>query len=243
MNSVLTELYAHQTVTSRHHRIFHLFPAAVGWHKGQALYHWIRRHHPRVTLETGFACGASTLFICQGLQDNGSAGRHHAIDPFESTQWDYVGLDLVHQAGLTERLQFYEASSHRQLPKLLEEGLRVDMAFLDGQKLFDYLLLDCFYVDLMLPLGGVLVFDDPWLASVRKVARFLIRNRGYRLINYTNYLLRGQPASPWLRTWMGLLLTLRYGTTLVKPVFRFEGLLYLQKMRADDRPWDWHREF
>ena len=140
-------------------------------------------------------------------------------------------------------MRFYEAPSHLQLPKLLDTGTRIDFAFLDGQHLFDYVLLECFYVDLMLPVGGVVALDDPWMDSVRKAAVFLVRNRRYRLVNYTNRLLRGKPAPAWVRNTIGQLLNHPWMARIGKIAFRGEALLYLQKIRQDDRPWDWHRKF
>jgi len=242
MNAVLKELYGSPHVTSRSGKAFPLFPASIGWHKGVSLYEWIRRTRPRVTLEIGFAFGASTLFICQALEDNG-VGQHYVVDPWQTSVWDACGLRHVERAGLSHRLTFYEVPSYRQLPRLLEQQLAVDFAFIDGQHLVDYALVDGFYTDLLLPVGGVMVFDDVWMASIRKVVRFLLSNRAYRLIHYTNRLLRGNAAAPWLRSLMGLALRCRYGAALVRPAFRFEGLLYLQKTQDDKRSWDWHKDF
>ena len=242
MNAVLDDLYQQRQVVSRSGKRFDLFPCSIGRHKGQSLYQWVRRTRPKTTIEIGCAFGVSTLFICQALRDNGG-GIHHVIVPWETGQWDSVGLDLIEKAGLGDVMRFYGVPSYVQLPKLLEEGTQVDFAFLDGQKLFDYVMIDCFYIGLMLPVGGVMSFDDPWLGSVRKAARFLVHNCRYRLINYTNRLLQGAPASPWMRATAEQLLGLRYGAPLIKPAFRFECLLYLQKTHEDDRVWDWYREF
>jgi len=241
MNSVLNEVYARREMTGRSGKTLPLFPTAIGWHKGVSLYKWIRSTRPRNTLEIGFASGASTLFICQALQDNG-AGRHCVIDPLQTSVWDSAGLDSIERAGLSQRLIFHEAPAHVQLPRLVEQKAAVDFAFVDGQHLFDYALLDCFYIDLLLPIGGVLALDDPWMPSVRKVARFMLTNRGYRLVNYTNRLLAGAPAPAAVRAMIRCLLGWR-GDRIAQPVFRFESLLYLQKMGTDNRRWRWHKDF
>lgn len=242
MNAVLKELYASSHVRSRSGKVFPLFPTSIGWHKGVSLYEWIRRSRPRVTLEIGFAFGASTLFMCQALEENG-VGHHHVVDPWQATVWDSCGLERIERAGLSHRLTFYEAPSYRQLPRLLEQQLAFDFAFIDGQHLVDYVLLDCFYADLLLPVEGVMALDDVWMASVRKVVRFLLSNRAYRLVRYTNRLLGGRPASPWLLRFMERALRFRHGAAMVHPLFRWEGLVYLQKTQQDARAWDWYREF
>ena len=242
MNSVLKELYASPEVTSRSGKVFPLFPASIGWHKGVSLYEWIRRTRPRVTLEIGFAFGASTLFICQALEDNG-VGEHHVVDPWQTTVWDSCGLERIEQAGLSHRLTFYGAPSYQQLPRFLEQQRSFDFAFIDGQHLVDYVLLDCFYADLLIPVGGALALDDIWMPSVRKVARFLLSNRGYGIVDYTNRWLGGRLAPPRLRALIEWALRCRYGAAMVRPMFRFEGLLYVQKTHQDARAWDWYRDF
>ena len=57
------------------------------------------------------------------------------------------------------------------LTRLCAEGERIDFAFIDGNHRFDYTLVDFFYIDKMLRLGGHVAFDDLWIASVRKVVK------------------------------------------------------------------------
>ena len=65
------------------------------------------------------------------------------------------------------------------LPKLLARNDKIDFAFLDGQHTFDYVLVDFFYVDKILSVGGIIVFDDLQYPSVRKVCRYVLTNLCY----------------------------------------------------------------
>jgi hypothetical protein len=72
-----------------------------------------------------------------------------------------------------------EEPSHVALPRLLAEGVRLDFALIDGRHLFDFAIVDFFYVDQMLEVGGVLAFHDTWMSAIAHAAAFVQRNRDY----------------------------------------------------------------
>ena len=127
------------------------------------------------------AHGTSTLSICQAHRDNG-AGSHIAIDPFQETIFNSAGLANIEQAGLKDILRFYEATADEVLPRLCAEGERIDFAFIDGNHRFDYTLVDFFYIDKLLRLGGHVAFDDLWIVSVRNVVSYVLKNTPYKLV-------------------------------------------------------------
>jgi Methyltransferase domain len=57
-----------------------------------------------------------------------------------------------------------------------------DFAFVDGMHTFDYVFTDFFYIDKMLPVGGVIVFDDVYYPSIRKLCRYILTNLPYEAI-------------------------------------------------------------
>ncbi len=225
-------------------------------HLGRALYRHVRRTRPRRTLEIGLAYGLSALWICQAHRDNGEGGVHTAIDPKQSGVWRGIGLLNVERAGLDGTLRFHEEPSHLALPALLAEGERFDLVLVDGLHLFDYTLVDFFYSDLLLAVGGHVVVDDVWMPSVRKVVMYALRNRRYRL----DPDILGAPP--------GLLERLRIfrrreefyhlnRRALLDPPIDLMSLLTLgylgwrgslthaalRKLGEDDRRWDVHRAF
>ena len=145
------------------------------------LYDFVRTVKPLNTLETGMAHGKSTLSICQAHRDNG-AGSHIAIDPFQETKFNSDGLANIERAGLKDVLRFYQETSDEALPRLYAEGERIDFAFIDGNHRFDYTMVDFFYIDKMLRLDGHIAFDDLWIASVRKVVSYVLKNTPYQLV-------------------------------------------------------------
>ena len=62
------------------------------------------------------------------------------------------------------------------------KGYRVQFAFIDGWHLFDHTLIDFFYVDQMMEIGGVIVFDDVIWPAINAVVRFVLANRDYELV-------------------------------------------------------------
>src|SRR5919197_1203141 len=109
-----------------------VLPVAVGPMEGSALRDWVRREGARRTIETGLGYAISTLFICEGLLANGSGGRHVAIDPNR-----LESLDTLEDAGVRGLVEFHAEESQTALPRLLSEGRRFDLAFIDGNHRFE----------------------------------------------------------------------------------------------------------
>jgi predicted O-methyltransferase YrrM len=130
------------------------------------------------TLETGMAYGLSTLAIC-GVHEERGEGEHIAIDPHQSSDWRGIGRLNLRRAGLAHRARVIEARSDEALPRLRDEGVRIDFALIDGLHLFDAALVDFFHADRMLEPGGVVVFHDTWMPAVAQAVEFVRTNRAY----------------------------------------------------------------
>ena len=215
------------------------FPASVPYETGALLYDVVFKGGLDRTLEVGMAYGLSTLFICQAHRDKGS-GAHTAIDPNQSTRYRAIGLANVRKAGLDGYLSFHEAPSFEVLPALCRAGEAYDFAFIDGRHNFDYVMVDFFYVDMLLRMGGYVVFDDLWLPQVRKVVSFVMRNKGYELVK-----VGGSRESPlWrraaraVRRFAQTPLTMDVGVKLIG-----ENVCVLKKVREDKRQGLSHRPF
>lgn len=238
MNEVIDRIVQSGRVTDAEGRAYEPV-SAVTLESGGLLYDFVRVHKPQSTLETGMAYGLSTLFICQALEDNG-AGSHAAIDPFQASEFKSVGVLNVDRAGLSHRFRLHQGASDVVLPRLCAEGHTLDFAFVDGWHLFDFTLVDFYYIDKMLQTGGHVAFDDLWMPSVRKVVSFVLRNKPYKLVRTTSR----YPAPLWKRT-------LRIGRRAVQdPMGRGwrlklvpQNVAFLQKTAADTRAWDFHRAF
>jgi predicted O-methyltransferase YrrM len=204
---------------------------------GATFYEWIRRENLCRTIEIGMAYGLSTLFICQAHADRGS-GSHIAIDPLQSSMFKSIGVLNLKKAGLAPYLRFIEAPSDEALPQLHIEGAAFDFAFIDGWHTFDYALVDFFYLDKMLTVGGYLAFDDVAMPSVRRVVAYVLTNRSYQLV----------PAGIGLPAWKHLLHeTKRFLQGPCEEIHTWRLGLHriclLKKVAVDHREWDFHRAF
>ncbi len=144
----------------------------------QALYSTILAEKPAVVLEIGMAQGISSLAIISALLEIGS-GKLISIDPFQSTQWANVGLDNVKRAGGSDQHELIENFDYFALPQLLERGIRIDFAYIDGWHTFDYTLLDFFFIDKLLNQNGIVAFNDCGFPPVKRVLKWLGAHRKY----------------------------------------------------------------
>jgi predicted O-methyltransferase YrrM len=139
------------------------------------------RLKPRTTVETGVALGMSTLAICLAQEVNGQ-GCHFGVDPCQSSEHKMAAIQILEAAGVQHRFKLLEGPAHLELPRLIDTGQSVEFAFIDGMHTFDYKLLDFFFADKLLSAGGVLGFHDCLWDSTKKVLRFALSHRKYRLV-------------------------------------------------------------
>ena len=133
-------------------------------------------------LEVGMAFGVSSLALADALARRDPDSRLVVMDPAQHDDtWRGLGLKQIERAGLGNRIEFHERSSQVVLPELWQRGRRFSVAFIDGWHTFDHTLVDCFYADKMLDVGGCLVLDDVGYPAIRRVAAFLLANREYSL--------------------------------------------------------------
>lgn len=189
VREVRERLFADGAVVARSDGGRHeLFPIAIGIAEGLALCEWVRKERAQQTFETGLGFGVSTLFICEGLLANGPDGRHVAVDPYQfsglpghRTTYAGVGLQILEEAGVRALVEFHAEESQIVLPRLLGEGRRFDLAFLDGNHRFEGVFLDVIYAGRLLKQGAIVFVDDTQLPAVRRALNFCVANLGWIL--------------------------------------------------------------
>ena len=194
--------------------------------------------------------GMSTLGILYALERKGG-GKHVAIDPYQNRPIDYfdisarvlspthgydsIALSMVERAGLLHMLEHTDEPSYIALPRLVKEGRRFDLIFIDGYHTFDYAFVDYFYSDLLLRDGGFLIFDDVNLPMIHKVCWFIETHKLYRRLGPR---VMTHPLNSLFRAWVRILRALnrrgprgndpewgsimayqKLETTMVRPVY------------------------
>jgi methyltransferase family protein len=126
-----------------------------------------------LTLETG--TGLSTIvFAVIGTE-------HIAISPFAD---EHVRiLKYCEEHGIpTTHLRFIVAFSNACLHSLDFQGRGLDFALIDGSHAFPQPVIDYFYINNHLKIGGLLAIDDLQITSVGMLHRFLMADPAYELV-------------------------------------------------------------
>ena len=171
--------------------------------EGNFLYNTIIKYNFRNCLEIGMAYGISAMYILLALKKlNKNPYKLDSIDPYQTTQWNSFGLNLIKDIKLKKHHNLYEDKSYIVLPKLLEKKEVYDLIFIDGWHTFDYTLLDFFYADLLLKVGGFIIIDDAMHKGVNKCLKYIDLNyKHYKKIQSPNTVGAYQKLSKDKRDW------------------------------------------
>lgn len=140
------------------------------------LYNFIKQHKFTNVLEIGMAGGMSSIAILSALAETSLNFKLTSIDPYQSTQWISNGLKNIIKCNFSSNHELIELSDMIALPKLLEKGEKYDLIFIDGMHTFDHVLLNNFYADKLLNIGGFIINDDIWMPSIQRVCNYLTKN-------------------------------------------------------------------
>jgi predicted O-methyltransferase YrrM len=154
--------------------------SAISREEGRFLAAMASRSHVRNTIEVGCANGISSIYICSGIATKADPS-HTAIDPFQTGHYHGRGAANVARAGFPF-FDVIEQGSEIALPALLNSGKTYDMALIDGLHTADQTLVDFYYLDRMIPVGGIIVIDDVNARAVNKIAHYISTYPNYRLI-------------------------------------------------------------
>jgi hypothetical protein len=155
-----------------------------------------------------------------------------------------------------QRFKLIEDFSEFALPALTKEGVKVNFGFIDGWHTFDHTLIDFFYINRMLDIGGIVVIDDVHMAPISKMVRYLY--------NYPCYEFAGRVVNSEVtskrrffdgaaKAFAGLkyLTGKRVAAELYNPkLLRSDrelkldsSMIAFKKIAADERDWKWYANF
>jgi cephalosporin hydroxylase len=176
--SMLRKLYSSLPIVGKSGKVFESRPALSTTRNLNEIVEILCRSRPENTLEVGMAFGGSSLIfadiggtVCRGRY------RHTAIDPYQSTVWDGVGMQCLEAAGLRKFIELFEEPSCLVLPRLLSEGRRFGVIYVDGSHLFEDVFVDAYFCARLLTVDGYLLFDDSSSRHVAKVLAFIDNNQ------------------------------------------------------------------
>jgi predicted O-methyltransferase YrrM len=247
MNKFIQRIYETRKVVSRSGEEREL-QFEVSPEEGEFLFSIIR-DDPSInkTLEIGCAYGLSSLYICFSLKERCNVS-HTIIDPYQYQHYDGIGIKHLKEAGI-DFFNLIEDKSEIALPCLLKkmEGT-FDFVFIDGFHTFDHTLLDCFYANRLLRVGGYLAIDDVSWPSIKRAVNFLQ--------NYPCYEIHGAVTIRKLRSWKktalrALMFPISHeawakmlSNRLYWRIFSEKeySLIALKKISKDERSFNWHND-
>jgi predicted O-methyltransferase YrrM len=202
-------------------------------------------HAVRRTLEIGCAYGLSSLYICAALAPRHDV-KHVIVDPMQYSEWHGVGMSNVQRAGF-DFVDLIVELSEFALPRIARrEGGSFDLVFVDGWHTFDHTLLDLFYANRLVRVGGYIVVDDCNLPGVAKAVSYLL--------NYPAYEMKAQsptpPRSAFLRVLKAAVPPGLAGYLMPRRIYdryyvtrMFSSMVALVKVKEDERAWNWFVSF
>jgi len=147
--------------------------------EGRFLQEIIEDLKPQRTLEIGCAYGVSTLYICEAAAALPAFTQHIVIDPYQRTQWRGIGLQHVVDAGYGFLVDFREEPSELVLPRLVNAGVPLDFAFVDGWNTFAQVFTEFYYLKRLMRPGGVIAFRDANRSLVDQAIRHALMDPAY----------------------------------------------------------------
>jgi len=227
----------------------YLLDSHIDESKGAFIQAIIQKKGYRHSIEIGCAYGISSLYICDTLKTK-KVREHSIIDPYQDSQWHNIGIDNLKRDGINF-FHLIKEKSEIALPRLLAHGKQFDFAFIDGWHTFDHFLLDFFYLNRLIKIGGTIVIDDVHLPAIKKAAKYLLNYPCYKLCG--GIACQNTTAKKLKKIGVG---PLRAAASLVPAKFRLKifnssiagseldySMIALEKIADDQRNWDWFKEF
>ncbi|EKE27947.1 MAG: hypothetical protein ACD_3C00123G0013 [uncultured bacterium (gcode 4)] len=148
--------------------------------EAEFLYDFLKDKDIKSSLEVWLAYWCSTCHIISATD-----ALHYAIDPYQD-DYGNIWLKNVRDSWLSDKLIFVKELSHNALPKLSEEWLELDFAFIDWWHKFDDIFIDFYYIDLMLVQWWYVLFHDNWMKSTKFNISWILNNKPNYTLMETN---------------------------------------------------------
>lgn len=153
---------------------------SLGHLDGDVLRDVLIAERPTTVIEVGLAYGGSALAIAEALVAAGSEHPRHIIIDAHQEQFHNTGWEALVEAGLDSICSLIRQRSQIALPRLLNEAVVADAAFVDGSHLFHMVFVDLYYLQELIRPGGLVIVDDYDWTSVATAVRYFEINLGWR---------------------------------------------------------------
>lgn len=221
--------------------------------EGEFLKKVVNNLSPKKLIEIGCAYGVSSLYLCSALSESSNRASLIIIDPYQSTEWENIGITNLNRVNV-DYFHLLEKPSEVVLPELLIKGEKFDFAFIDGWHTFDHVLIDFFYLNKMLNIGGVIVFDDVDYPSVNKLINYIVKYPAYEIVDHIEKTSKRILVKNFIYTVVSQLIKVipkrisknLFSINLInhQSYLRFNTtMIAIKKVKEDKRSWDWFENF
>ena len=145
----------------------------------------VYRYKPQLTLEIGFASGVSAAAVLAAKAFANISEAHIVVDPYQNSHSNSVGLKYVDELGYSERLILVNELSENYLPRIVADK-KFDFILIDGGHSSGQAMVDAYFADRCLHLGGIVMIDDIYMRSTANSIRYLVDECGYEIIRSNN---------------------------------------------------------
>lgn len=151
---------------------------------GEALFLAQLQFHlrPERSLEVGLAHAGSAAAIAVARRAAGMKTKHLALDPYQATHSSSMGLKELERQGLRDEIEWIPDWSERFLAKACEEKRQFDFIFIDGGHSIGQAVVDAYWANRVLPIGGHVAIHDAFLFSTFASVRFLADECKYEAV-------------------------------------------------------------
>lgn len=212
----------------------------ITFEEAEYIYSLIVKNKLLITAETGVAFGASTVAICgalDSLKKNGYDVKHWGADPCQKKDFNNAAISALKSLGLENVFELLESPAHLALPNLIQDGIKLDFALIDGWHTFDYTLVDFFMIDQMLKPGGYICMHDLNMPSKKKVFNYIKTHRKYNILNELK-----RPLKRRILSFGKQLLGLKFRFAFLT-LFTSNPMLVLQKEENYEPAYDFYSNF
>ena len=207
---------------------------------------------PEKSIEIGFAYGISTMFILEKHRDINSKDQAHLVIEYDNS-WGNAAIHNIRKEGLSKYLDIRQDYSDKVLTQLFHQNHRIQYAYIDTSKQFDVVMQDFYFINKLLDVGGVIIFDDcgGGFPGIQRVARFINALPYYKVFEGHNKL-KDTTMKKIAETIVSFLVwTVPFKKRLYPTIdFRTDKQLNLdfyciafQKTGTDEREWNWDQPF
>ena len=222
--------------------------------EGEFIKEIIRKYKPIKTIEVGCAYGISSLYICSSIEKNKGCS-HTIIDPFQKSNCNNIGIYNLQRLGY-DFFELIEKPSEIALPELLSSGQKYDLGLIDGWHTFDHTLIDFFYLNRLINIGGIIIIDDIGLPSIKKLMRYILNYPCFELVGHVEVkksrkrelynLITNFPFRLLSKLFPNRLKYKYFSSNIIKSDKELNlksSMIALRKVQEDERNWNWFKEF